>query len=180
MLQQHLVETSEIAAGGCIWQGNQPIFTKIACHEVGPGGYFTNVSQALQIILLKFVYCRNRTSCENFKLELYTCTQSHALGTRTKFQLEIPTINLISGIVFFARLFWRGRKTLVKQPPGTCHKPTYQIIVFVWYLNTVIAISTFLSWSTWRHDLNGWHYLLLNFLYMSLKEKKNVFWFKFH
>ena len=60
----------------------------------------TNVSRALQNILLKFVYCRNRTSCANFKLKLCTC-QSHALGTRTKFQLEIQNINVISGIVYF-------------------------------------------------------------------------------
>ena len=61
-----------------------------------------------------------------------------ALGTHTKFQLEILTINVISGIVYFrkiileiswnisettngdalyifARLFWRSHETLVKQ-----------------------------------------------------------------
>ena len=55
--------------------------------------------RALQDILLKFVYCRNRTSYENFKLKLCMCAQSHALGTHTKFQLEILTVNVISGIV---------------------------------------------------------------------------------
>ena len=65
-----------------------------------PGGCFTNVSRALQDILLKFVYCRNRASYKNFKLKLCTCPQSHALGTHTKFQLEILTINVISGMVY--------------------------------------------------------------------------------
>ena len=69
-----------------------------------PGGCFTNVSRALQDILLKVVYCRNRTSDENFKLELCTCAQSHALGTRTKFQLEILNANVISGILCFFRM----------------------------------------------------------------------------
>ena len=39
-----------------------------------------------------------------------------ALSTRTKFQLEILTTNVIFGIVYFARLFWRDREMLVKQP----------------------------------------------------------------
>ena len=34
------------------------------------GGCLTNVLQALQDILLKFVYCRNHTSYENFKMKL--------------------------------------------------------------------------------------------------------------
>ena len=34
-----------------------------------------------------FVYCKNYSSCGNFKLKLCTCAQSHALGTRTKIQL---------------------------------------------------------------------------------------------
>ena len=66
-----------------------------------PGGCFTNVSRALQDILLNFVYCRIRTSYENFKLKLCTCAQSMTLGTRTKFQFEILTINVISSIVYF-------------------------------------------------------------------------------
>ena len=74
-----------------------------------PGGCFTNVSQVLQDILSKLVYCRNRTSYESFKLKLCACGQSHTLGTRTKFQHEILTVNVISGIMYF-------RETLVKQP----------------------------------------------------------------
>ena len=38
---------------------------------------------------------------EKFKLKLCTCAQSYALGTRTKFQLEILTIYVISGVEYF-------------------------------------------------------------------------------
>ena len=65
------------------------------------GGCFTNVSRALQNILSKFVYCKNSTCDENFKLKLCTCAQSLALGTRTKFQIDIFTTNVISGVVYF-------------------------------------------------------------------------------
>ena len=62
---------------------------------------FTNISRALQNILSKFVFYRNQASYKNFKLKLYKCAQSMALGTLTKFQLWIPTINVISGIVYY-------------------------------------------------------------------------------
>ena len=65
------------------------------------GGCYTNVSEALQDIRLKFVYCRNQISDENFKLQLCTVAQGHALGTHTKFQFEILTIKEIPGIVYF-------------------------------------------------------------------------------
>ena len=75
----------------------------VACK---PGGCFTNVSRALQNILSKFVYCRNSTCDQNFKLKLCTCAQSHALGTCTKFQLEILIINVISGVVYFREIIF--------------------------------------------------------------------------
>ena len=53
------------------------------------GGCFTNVSRALQNSPAKIHNTRNHIYGENFKLKLCTCAQSHALGTRTKFQLEI-------------------------------------------------------------------------------------------
>ena len=34
-------------------------------------------------------------------MKSWTCDQSHPLGTRTKFQLEIHSLNVISGIVYF-------------------------------------------------------------------------------
>ena len=39
-------------------------------------------------------------------------------GHTTKFQLEILTINMISGMYIFARSFWRVLEALLKQPPG--------------------------------------------------------------
>ena len=68
-----------------------------------PGCYFT-VLRALQNIISKFMHYRNRTPYENFKLQLCTSAQSHALGTRTKFQLEIFTIKEISGILYFCKI----------------------------------------------------------------------------
>ena len=53
------------------------------------GGCFTNVSRALQRNLTKIHNAKNPIYVENFKLKLCTCVQSMALGTRTKFQLEI-------------------------------------------------------------------------------------------
>ena len=52
----------------------------------------------------EFVYCRNHTSYENFKLKLCTGAQSIALGTRTKFKLGILTLNVFSDIVYFCKI----------------------------------------------------------------------------
>ena len=53
-----------------------------------PQGCFTNASQALQDILSKFVYCRNHTSYENFKLK-FVCLP------------KAVTVKVDSGIVYF-------------------------------------------------------------------------------
>ena len=77
------------------------------------------ILETRRYILSKFMYCRNLTSCEYLKLKGFTCAQSHALGTRTKFQLEILTIKWMwfLALYIFARLFWRAHETLVKQHP---------------------------------------------------------------
>ena len=82
-----------------------------------PGVCFTNVSRALQDILLKFVYCRNRSSYENFKLKLCKCAQSMALGTRTKFQFEILTINVISSIAYFREIILESSRNVSETTP---------------------------------------------------------------
>ena len=81
-------------------------------------GWFTNVSRALYCdnILSKFVYYRNRTSYVKSKLKLCACAQSHALGASTNIQLEILTINMISGIVYFRDIILESPFSLVKQP----------------------------------------------------------------
>ena len=73
---------------------------------------------ALQNIFSKFVHCGNRTSCENFKLKICTCAQSHALGTHTKFQLEILTMNMISGIVYFRKLILESLQNISETTPS--------------------------------------------------------------
>ena len=40
------------------------------------------------------------------------CAQSMALGTRTKFQLEILTINVISGIVYFREIILESSRNV--------------------------------------------------------------------
>ena len=77
-----------------------------------PGGCFTSVSRALQNILLICVYRRNSTCGENFKLKFCTCAQSYALGTRTYFQLEMLTINMISGVVYFREIILESSRNV--------------------------------------------------------------------
>ena len=82
------------------------------------GGCFTNVSRALQDLLSKAVYCRNRTSYENFKLKLCTCAQSMALGTRLKFQLDILNANVIYSIVSFRKIILESSQNVSESTPG--------------------------------------------------------------
>ena len=63
-----------------------------------PGGCFTNISRALQNNFAKIHNTGNHIYGEIFKLKLCTCAQSHALGTRSKFQLEILIRMTISAI----------------------------------------------------------------------------------
>ena len=85
--------------------------------QIGPGGCFTNTSWALQNILSQFVYRRNRTSYENFKLKLCMCAQSHALGTHTKFRLEILSLNVISSIVDFREIILESSRNVSETTP---------------------------------------------------------------
>ena len=87
-----------------------------------PRGCFTNISWALQNVLSKFVHCENGTSCENVKLKLYTCAQSHALGTRTKYQLEILNINVISGSVYFRDIILEGSQNVSETTPRSLNR----------------------------------------------------------
>ena len=45
------------------------------------------------------------------------CAQSHALVTRTKFQLEILTINVISGIVYFREIMLESSPNVSETTP---------------------------------------------------------------
>ena len=123
----------------------------------GPGGCLTNILWALQNILSKFVYCRYRTSYKNFKQKLCTCAQSMALGTRTKFQLEILTIIVISGIVYFWEIIiqWKAHKTLVQQPPGPWNSGPPKKNGGLWYtisaMGELIYVIIIFSYFRVRH-----------------------------
>ena len=67
------------------------------------GGCFTNVSQTLEDIISKCVYSRNHSSYENF-----TCTE---------FQLEILTITVISGIVYFREILLESTQNVSETTP---------------------------------------------------------------
>ena len=67
---------------------------------------------ALQNILSKFVYCKNRSSYENLKLKLCMCSQSMHIHFSLKFSPKMWFLALS----IFVRLFWRTRETLVKHP----------------------------------------------------------------
>ena len=73
------------------------------------------------------MYCQNLTSYEHYKLKLCSCAQSqlklcscaqcHALGTRTKFQLEILTINVINSIVYFRDIILVSSRNVSETTP---------------------------------------------------------------
>ena len=81
----------------------------------GTQGCFTSVSRALQDIISKFLCCRNRPFYENSKLKLCMCAQS--MGIRTKFQLEIFTVNVISGIVYFREIILESSRNVSETTP---------------------------------------------------------------
>ena len=70
------------------------------------------------------------------------CAQRIALGTYTKFQLEIFTINVISGIVYFRKIIWWFRKMLAKQPSDytTTTKHVHIIWIYVYVHIFIIYI----------------------------------------
>ena len=70
---------------------SQPQATKIQSGNLEARGCFSNVSRAYQNNLAKIHNAGNHIHGENFKRKLCTCAQSLALGTCTKFQLEILT-----------------------------------------------------------------------------------------
>ena len=68
---------------------------------------------SLEICVLQKSYI----SYENYQLKLCTCAQNHGLGTCTKFQLEILTINVISGIVYFHEIIWESLQNVSETTP---------------------------------------------------------------
>ena len=82
-----------------------------------PGGCFTNVSRAPQNILAKIHNTKNHIYGENFNLKICTCAQSKALGTRTKFQLEILITSTICAIHKFRENFLESSRNVSETTP---------------------------------------------------------------
>ena len=101
-----------------------------------PGGCFTNVSRALQNNLAKIYNARNHIYYENFKLKLCTCAQSMALGTRTKYQLEIVTKGKISAIHKFRENILESSRNVNETPPVSLD--WFNIL---WYLHSESRVS---------------------------------------
>ena len=86
--------------------------------ESGP----PNVSRTLQNNLAKIYKARNNIYAENFKLKLGTCVQSMALGTRTKFQLEILIRSMILVIYKFLENILESSRNVSETPPWIFHE----------------------------------------------------------
>ena len=84
----------------------------------GSGGCFTNVSRALQNNFAKIYNASNHMYGENFKLKLCTCAQSMALGTRTKFQIEMLIGSAISVTHKFRENILESSRNVSETPPG--------------------------------------------------------------
>ena len=81
------------------------------------GGCFTNVSRALQNNLAKIYNASNHICGENFKLKLCTCAQSMALGTQTKFQLEMLIGSAISATHKFRENILKSLRNVSETTP---------------------------------------------------------------
>ena len=101
-----------------------------------PGGCFTNVSRALQNNLAKIYSARNHIYGENFKPKLCTCAQSMALGTRTKFRLEILIRSTISVMQKFRKNILESSPIVSETPPRHCKHffTLYQTEIHLWQL----------------------------------------------
>ena len=76
------------------------------CKLQMPVGCFTKVSRALPNIISKFVYCRNRTSYENFKMKFCACTRKLCFGHRYKVWIWNSHIKCGFGHCIFSRYYF--------------------------------------------------------------------------
>ena len=111
---------------------------------LGTGGG-TNISRALQYILSKCVYCRNRTSYENFKLKLSTCAPFFGHMYKVSVWNSHHKCDFWHALYIFARLFWRASETFVKHPPG----PPYYSWPAPYIIFRQIKVNLWLM-SSWR------------------------------
>ena len=90
---------------------------------IGDNGDQVGVSQTFReltkIYFLKICVLQKSYLLWEFQTEICTCAQSNALGTRTKFQLEIITINVFSGIVYFREIILESSRYVSETTPRT-------------------------------------------------------------
>ena len=104
-------------------------------------GCYTNVSRALENILSKFCIGEFILLME-ISSWISTCVmQSHALGSCTKFQPEIPTINLISGVVYFHETILESSRSVSGTTPSPKHKQSHSLF-FHWLVCILAEIYT--------------------------------------
>ena len=99
------------------------------CKE--PGGCFTNILRLVQNNLAKIYNARNNFFDENFELKLCACAQSTALGTCTKFQLEILIRSTISAIHKFRGNILESSWNISETPPARTSKA--MVLVYLEY-----------------------------------------------
>ena len=155
MLSQECRYTSEwstILLSTKMW-----LISELGCHQAitcshddqVPGGCFTNISRALQNDIVKIYNARNHIYGENFKLKYCYCAQSMALGTCTKFQLEI----LIRSVMFAIHKFWENilesLRNVSETPPGHHMAYTMSLVLNEWVeatiFNRAITLQTIYS-----------------------------------
>ena len=74
------------------------------------------------------------------------CAQSHALGTRTRFQLEIPTINGIFGIVYFRKISLESSRNVSETDPRALEcQCNDNITRFRWISSNFVKARPFLQ-----------------------------------
>ena len=69
-------------------------------------------------------------------------TESHALGTRANFQLEMLTINLIYGIVYFGKIILEISQNISEIAPSSsaCAEPALKGLIPNWGAYTALAV----------------------------------------
>ena len=135
-------------------RGNSPFGLRWVITLTAPGGCFTNVSQALQRNLAKIHNAKNPIYGENFKLKLCMCAQSHALGTHTKFQLEILIRSTIFAIHKFREKILESSRNVSKTPPRRAETATV-----VWFLSWRYSRNYgYHGLRQWRNVPRGLHY----------------------
>ena len=139
------------------WQHQEPqhqqpsILTQFAWNH--PGCCYTNVLRALQNNLAKINSARNSIYVENFKLKLCACAKSMALGTGTKFQLEIRTRSTISAIHKFQENILKSSWNVSEAIRGLTEIPFYLSLIWMIiqqdsfpYLSPSFQFSAGLRW----------------------------------